>query len=90
MSRANRTCKVCGKRYYYCPSCPDEIKPSWYGLFHEENCKNIFYILMDSFLGKITRSEAKKMLVACDLSNLSSFHEVIRNQIKDILCGWIL
>ena len=85
MARANRTCKVCGKKYYYCPSCPDVTKPSWYGMFHGENCKNIFYILMDSFLSKITKDSARKRLEACDLSDLASFDAGIQKQIRDIM-----
>ena len=85
MARANRTCKVCGKKYYYCPSCPDIARPSWYGMFHEENCKNIFYILMDFFLGKITKAGAQKKLETCDLSNLTSFDSGIQKQIRDIM-----
>lgn len=85
MSKANRTCKVCGKRYYYCPSCPDDTRPSWYCMFHDENCKNIFQILTDSFLNKIPKYTAKKQLEKCNLSNISSFDPDIQEQIKDIL-----
>ena len=54
-------------------------------MFHEENCKNIFYILMDSFLGKITKAGARKKLETCDLSNPTSFDAGIQKQIRDIM-----
>lgn len=85
MAKANRTCKVCGTKYYYCPSCPDELRPSWYGMFHDENCKNIFTILTNHFLGKITKSDAKNQLKKCDLSNKDSFDADTQKQIDELL-----
>lgn len=85
MAKANRTCKICGRKYHYCPSCSGELRPSWYGMFHDENCKNIFYILTDVFLAKTTKAAARKRLSKCDLSEMASFNTDVKKQLDDIL-----
>lgn len=85
MARANRICKICGKKYYFCPSCTNDSRPSWYGMFHDENCKNIFCILTNAFLEKITPAAAKKQLESCDLSNIASFQPSMQEQIRKIM-----
>lgn len=48
----NRTCHVCGNRYYYCSSYNCERsrnKPKWMVMFDEENCFRIWKILSARF-----------------------------------------
>lgn len=85
MKKTNRTCIVCGERYYYCPSCQDDMRPTWHVLFHEENCKNIFNILENHFLEKISTESAYEQLNKCDLSKIDNFREDIKNQATDII-----
>lgn len=44
MPTSNRTCSVCGKRYYYCSSnsCESFDKPKWMALCCSDNCNDIF------------------------------------------------
>lgn len=71
----NRTCHVCGKRYYYCSSynCDrSRGKPRWMVMFDEENCLNIWQALSERFqktrkaeeflkLGQITESDLSRI-----------------------------
>ena len=80
-----RECYLCGKKYKYCPSCSqDRMKPSWMAEFHEENCKNIFDICTRYNMQMLTKSEAKKALEACDLSNKENFKDYVQRDIASI------
>lgn len=88
MARTNRVCKICGKKYYFCPNCNENLanpKPSWYESFDSENCKNIFAILVDNFLEKDTNEVTKTKLSDCDLTDIENFDEDTRKQIEDII-----
>ena len=88
MARTNRVCKICGKGYYFCPNCNENLanpKPSWYNSFDSENCRDIFTILVDNFLKKDTNEISQKKLSACDLSGIKTFDEDTRKQIEDII-----
>lgn len=81
----NRICKCCKVAYSYCPTCEeDRFKPSWYALFHDENCKSIFDILVQYGLKKITKQEAKKELSKLDLSIKDKCDEDIVSQLNEI------
>ena len=55
MSKANRTCYCCGRKYYYCPSCNDDRRdPKIYTMWDSELCKEIFNTLTDESFKKIT------------------------------------
>lgn len=80
-----RECYLCGKKYKYCPSCSqDRMKPSWMAEFHEENCKNIFDICTRYNMQMLTKSEARKALEACDLSNKENFKDYVQRDIASI------
>lgn len=86
MAKLNRTCTVCGEKYSYCPTCDEDyLKPSWYGLFHEENCKDIFETLCKHYQGYLTSSEAKEVLSKLNLSAIKSYPEQMQNQINEIM-----
>ena len=39
----NRKCIVCGEKYYFCPTCQDgAVRASWYAIFHDQNCHDIY------------------------------------------------
>lgn len=85
MSKLNRTCTVCGKKYRYCPSCyEDRNMENWHIMFHDENCKDIFTILTDNFNGHLSDSETLKKIQKCDLSNEDSFYKEIKDHIDRI------
>lgn len=86
--RNNRTCICCGEKYRYCNSCQeDALKPSWYGIFHNENCKNIYTITNEyksNNGNKLTKEEAKVLLDNCDLSYKDSLHHTIVETLNEI------
>lgn len=69
MARNNRKCICCSAEYRYCNSCSeDKLKESWYTIYHNENCRNIYNIISSYLSGRITKEEAKEKLDKCDLS----------------------
>lgn len=86
MSRkTNRTCIVCGENYYYCShNCADSInKPSWYTIFHDQNCHDIYDAVSNIYPVK-GKEAAKIILDKLDLSNKENFHHNIIKLINEI------
>lgn len=84
----NRVCVICGTRYSYCPSgcAEDKGKPSWMTVFHDDNCRNIYYTCANYEIGHYgTKDQAKKKLKKLDLSNQENFNPVIKDWIDDIM-----
>lgn len=82
----NKTCKMCGKKYSYCPNCErDRFKPRWMILFHDENCQKIFDTLQRHSQGLLSTKDAAKELKKCDLSSADNSTETIKKKIADIL-----
>lgn len=82
----NRVCKVCGTAYYYCPSCHDNgPKENWKILCHDENCMKIFNVCSEHFFNRLTDTQAMAELEKLDLTNLETFNETNKKQIKEIL-----
>lgn len=87
----NRKCFCCGTEYNYCPTCEEQRDlETWHIMFDNENCKKIFQICSDDFLKHTTREETISLLENCDLSNLESFNQDIKEQIKDILASKVI
>lgn len=85
MRKYNKTCIVCGEKYTFCTSCSEFDKyPRWMGIYHDENCKNIFTIASDYIEKVITKEEAKEKFDKCDLTNKDKFHKTILNAINEI------
>lgn len=87
----NRTCKVCGKRYYFCPNCDwseRKDKPMWMIMFDCENCQKIYTVISDRFWKKISDEEAVARLLELDLSEmdkLATFNSSIKKEIEELL-----
>ena len=85
MGKRDRKCYLCGESYKYCPTCSqDRIKPSWMTEFHSEDCKNIFDICTRFNLQMISKTEAKKELNSCDLSNKEKFKSYVQHDLEVI------
>lgn len=80
----NRRCIVCSKEYQFCSHCQDgEIKPSWYNIFHDQNCHDIYDAVANIY--PVQGKEAAKIsLDKCDLSNKINFHPNIVKAINEI------
>ena len=83
----NATCIVCGKKYHLCIAC-ERSKSSWKtwkSITDTENCYKIYQILTDYNFDKISKDEARSLLEELDLSEIDSFKESVKKQIKDIM-----
>jgi hypothetical protein len=81
MKKNNKKCIVCGEIYTYCSGCSEfDHFPRWMGIYHEENCKNIFDITSRYLHEQISKEEAKEKLVKCNLSNKKNFNKSIRKR----------
>lgn len=84
----NRKCIICQREYHYCPTCgEDSGKPSWYAIFHNQNCHDIYDICVGYRDKEISTDEAYNKLTKIDLSNLEDFNEGTKGQIKEILAS---
>lgn len=83
----NAICVVCGNKYHLCVACERDKSnwKSWNIIADKEECYNIYNIVSKYIAKDITKSEAKELLNAFDLSNLDNFKEVMKNKIKEIL-----
>lgn len=81
----NRKCICCSKEYYYCSgSCSDSAgKPSWYAIFHDQNCHDI-YDAVANILPTQGKDAAKEALDKCDLSNKEKFNHNIKRLINEV------
>lgn len=85
-NKLNKTCIICREKYSYCPSCSkDSDKPTWYTLFHDENCHRIYEVCTSYRDGIYDKKKAYEEITKCDLSKLEDFKESTKNQIEEIL-----
>ena len=69
----NRTCKVCGTKYNYCPTCgADAFKPAWLSMFCSRNCYDTFMILSNLTNKKIAEEMAKKEIIKFDTNKVTN------------------
>lgn len=84
----NRKCLICGASYHFCPSCgEDSGKSTWYAIFHNQNCHDIYDVCVGYRDKEFTANEAYDKLAKLDLSGLEEFNEVTKAQIKEILAS---
>ena len=82
----NRTCIICGEKYHYCPNCSeDSKKPTWYFIFNNQNCHDIYEVCTAYLDEEISIKEAYEKISKLDLSNLENFYEPTKLQIQEIL-----
>lgn len=87
MAKTNRTCKVCGLEYYFCPACSAtkaNPQPKWRINYCSENCKTIFDTVVKYNCETITKDEAADVLSKCDLSKVKDYDDDIKLALKDI------
>lgn len=79
MEKYTRICKTCGKAYKYCNRCGEfRDLPTWMIMFHDENCKKIWFAAVDYYSKGKSKDEIKANLLKCDLSNKESFIDKIK------------
>ena len=86
MAKANRTCAMCHTKYEYCNSCPShKTLPAWMGLFHDENCLNIYGALTSYRDGEVDKDKTAKKLAELDLSKFNDFSKSTQDKITEIM-----
>lgn len=80
----NGVCDICGKRYSVCKTCQTvkTFKP-WRTITDTLEHYKIF-IALSEYTKTKNKEEAKEQLSHCDLSDLESFPDRIKNVIKEI------
>lgn len=84
-SKQNKTCKVCGESYYFCPSCSRSASDKYKTMFCSKNCRDIFHTCSRYTVGTIDKAMAKSILSELDLSNRNKFSERIKADLSNIL-----
>lgn len=84
--KIEKTCILCGKKYHiYCPTCREAVnQPVWLNTFHDENCKNIYYVCSNYNAKKIDITKARELLDKCDISNKDNFTSATQKIIEEI------
>lgn len=86
MSNTNRECYTCSTKYYYCPSCPSDVKKeSFYNMFCCERCSKIFKLLSDETFKRITTAQCKKELINLDIKTNEVFKVNIKKHIDNVM-----
>lgn len=82
----NATCSICGKGYYMCQSCKDQLRLSPWKV-HTDTSEHykIFQIIRGYSIGLYTKDEAKNKIKNVNLDDLESFIPEIQSVIKTIL-----
>lgn len=82
----NSTCSICGKGYYACLSCKDELKLYPWKFYTDTVEHYKYHLIISNYLNKIiTKEEAKAKLLSLDLSEKESFKDNIKNVINEII-----
>ena len=86
MAKSNRVCYCCGHEYYFCPSCPKDRKdPQIYTMWDSEVCKDIFNILSNESLKKITTKECKEKLIELGVDKIDIKKDSVKKHINRVM-----
>lgn len=77
-----KNCRVCGKKYQYCPSCNPK-EPAYKSMFCTEQCEAIWNVLTMHGTRKIDEEKAFELLAKCDIP--SCFTPDIQRHIDKIM-----
>lgn len=82
----NSTCAICGKGYYMCRSCKDQLRLSPWKI-HTDTSEHfkIFQIVRGYSIGLYTKDEAKNKFENVNLSDLETFLPEVKSVIKTIM-----
>lgn len=83
--KENAFCVVCGKPYHVCMACRSGKVTPW--KLHADTVEHykVFQILTAHYQGIYTTDEAKEKLGSVDLSDLDTYRDHVKKQIRAIL-----
>lgn len=86
MHENNSVCAICGKGYYTCLSCKDQIKLAPYKV-HTDTSEHfkVYQIIRGYNIGVYDKATAKKKLMNVDLSDKDTFKDNIKARIDEIM-----
>ena len=86
MHENNSVCAICGKGYYACLSCKDQIKLAPYKV-HTDTSEHfkVYQIIRGYNIGVYDKATAKKKLMNVDLSDKDTFKDNIKACIDEIM-----
>ena len=87
MAIKTRKCLSCGKSYQFCPDCrgADRLAPAWRAEFCCEDCKTLWSTATIFNMGKLTKAEAKAIILALDLKPAEQYVACIQRDLKNIM-----
>ncbi len=81
----NATCNICGKKYHMCRTCQGIKSFQPWRTVTDTLPHYMIYLVLSEYTKTKDKVSAREELLKCDLSELDSFNENIRNTINDIL-----
>lgn len=85
----NKTCKVCGKDYYYCHSC-GHTDPAWKQLVCSEECNTVWNALSRNGVGLATTQETLDALAGIKMPanlepNVQAHIDRLKAEVKPVI-----
>lgn len=82
-----RKCLCDGTKYSYCPDCSraDALKPTWYSEFCSETCKDLWLTLTRYNMNRLTKAEAKSIILDLDLKPIESYVSCVQRDYAKVM-----
>ena len=87
MAYLNKKCLCDGTKFSYCPDCSraDALKPSWASEFCSESCMVLWTTLTKFGMNRLTKSEAKSIIVGLDLKPIESYAQCVQRDYAKVM-----
>lgn len=81
-----RTCKVCGAKYDYCPTCSGfSALAKWHINFDTDVCHDLFRTLSDYHMGNCKAEDVKAVADMYDVKSFSKFLPKYRLELEEAI-----
>lgn len=85
-NKNNSTCSICGKGYYVCISCKDQMKLHPYKFYTDTSEHYKVHQIIIGYSNKVlSKDEAREKLGKVDLSDIDSYKDNVKNVLNEIL-----
>ena len=83
--KLNAKCDICGKRYHICNTCREITSFTPWRMVTDTIEHYKIFLILSEYTQDENKSKARESLSSCDLSELDSFNDNIKNVIKEIM-----
>lgn len=83
--KINAWCDICGKGYHVCSTCQDITSFTPWRIITDTREHYKIFLILSEYNKTKDKKTARKELSTCDLSELESFNDNIKNAIKRIM-----